>query len=148
MLTSFFIIPEVVRSLGIREKVVVAFHPGIILLTILIAVITLLLGSRKPVTIACAVTPMEALGYRTVTSNRKSHRTKRGHVLKNMACRQLKKDKKKTAVVFLSLATGLSVFLVLITLIESQGARTIVSNYMDADMEIVNDTLMKEDTKD
>lgn len=148
VLTSFFIIPEVVRSLGIREKVVVAFHPGIILLTILIAVITLLLGSRKPVTIACAVTPMEALGYRTVTSNRKSHRTKRGHVLKNMACRQLKKDKKKTAVVFLSLATGLSVFLVLITLIESQGARTIVSNYMDADMEIVNDTLMKEDTKD
>ena len=148
VLTSFFIIPEVVRSLGIREKVVVAFHPGIILLTILIAVITLLLGSRKPVKIACAVTPMEALGYRTVTSNRKSHRTKRGHALKNMACRQLKKDKKKTAVVFLSLATGLSVFLVLITLIESQGARTIVSNYMDADMEIVNDTLMKEDTKD
>lgn len=148
VLTSFFIIPEVVRSLGIREKVVVAFHPGIILLTILIAVITLLLGSRKPVKIACAVTPMEALGYRTVTSSRKAHRTKRGHVLKNMACRQLKKDKKKTAVVFLSLATGLSVFLVLITLIESQGARTIVSNYMDADMEIVNDTLMKEDTKD
>ena len=65
VLTSFFIIPEVVRSLGIREKVVVAFHPGIILLTILIAVITLLLGSRKPVKIACAVTPMEALGYRT-----------------------------------------------------------------------------------
>ena len=48
---------------------------------------------------------------------------KKRSCVKNMACRQLKKDKKKTAVVFLSLATGLSVFLVLIALIESQGSK-------------------------
>ena len=42
----------------------------------------------------------------------------------------------------------MSVFLCMITLIESQGARTIVSNFMDMDLVIKNDTLKKEDRED
>lgn len=80
VLTSFFIIPEVVRSLGIREKVVVAFHPGIILLTILIAVITLLLGSRK----ARSQLPVPSHRWRhldTVPSHQTGNRTGRKEVM-------------------------------------------------------------------
>lgn len=47
--------------------------------------------------------------------------------------------------VILSLAAGLSLFLCLVTLLESQAARTVVSNYMDMDMVLVNKTLKKED---
>ena len=49
---------------------------------------------------------------------------------------QFTKDKKRTAVVLLSLAASLSVYLCIVTMLDSQAARTIVSNYMDTDMVI------------
>lgn len=62
-----------------------------------------------------------------------------------MAKDQFLKDKKKTAIILVSLASGMSVFLSFATLIQSQGARTVVQNYMDMDMVLQNDTLEKED---
>ena len=47
-----------------------------------------------------------------------------------------------------ALAAGMSVFLCVTTLLESQGARTIVTNHMDNDLTIINDTLKKEDAKE
>ena len=57
---------------------------------------------------------------------------------------QLKKDKKKV-VVFLSLATSLSVFYCLTTIISSQGERTVMQNFWGADYIIRNDTQTSED---
>ena len=53
---------------------------------------------------------------------------------------QFTKDKKRTAVVLLSLAASLSVYLCIVTMLDSQAARTIVSNY--------NDTACKEKSED
>ena len=64
-----------------------------------------------------------------------------------MALQQFTKDKKKSAVIILSLAAGFSVFLCLVTLIQSQGPRTYVSNFMDQDMEIENDTMSRADNR-
>ncbi len=50
--------------------------------------------------------------------------------------------------IMVSLAAGMSVFLCVTTLLESQGARTIVTNHMDNDLTIINDTLKKEDAKE
>ena len=61
---------------------------------------------------------------------------------------QFTKDKKRTAVVLLSLAASLSVYLCIVTMLDSQAARTIVSNYMDTDMVIKNDTACKEKSED
>ena len=61
---------------------------------------------------------------------------------------QIRKDKKRSAVIMVSLAAGMSVFLCVTTLLESQGARTIVTNHMDNDMTIINDTLKKEDVQE
>ena len=61
---------------------------------------------------------------------------------------QFAKDKKRTAVVLLSLAASLSVYLCIVTMLDSQVARTIVSNYMDTDMVIKNDTACKEKSED
>ena len=61
---------------------------------------------------------------------------------------QFTKDKKRTAVVLLSLAASLSVYLCIVTMLDSQAARTIVSNYMDTDMVIQNDTACKEKSED
>lgn len=149
MLTSFLLIPEAVKVLGIqKEEISIAFHPAVFLLSILIAGGTIYLGSRKPAKKATEVSPVEALGYRGDFGKRNSHGTRKGRLVWRLAWDQVTKDKKKTMIVLLSLAASLSVFLCLTTLIESQGPRTIVSNYMDADMVLINDTIKKDDKND
>lgn len=143
---SFFLIPQIVRVLGIKERVIpVEFHPAIFFASILIAGITIYLGSKKPVKIAASISPVEASNYNRTSVKKKSHKTKKGSLLWGMAIEQFCKDKRKTGIAVLSLAASLSVFLCLITMIQSHGARTIVSNYMDTDLVICNDTLMKEE---
>lgn len=48
----------------------------------------------------------------------------------------------------MSLAASLSVYLCIVTMLDSQAARTIVSNYMDTDLVIKNDTACKEKSED
>lgn len=148
---SFFLIPVVVRSLGIRSgnigEIDVTFHPAIFLLTILMTGLTVYLGSRKPAKMAVAISPIQALGYRPAGGSKISRRMGKGGILWRMAKEQITKDKKKSGIVMLSLAASLSVFLCLITLIDSQGPRTIMSNYMEMDMVIKNDTLKMEEKK-
>ena len=103
------------------------------------------MGSRKPVKMAVSVSPLEAAGYRPAQGKDGRRRTGRGRLIPRMALDQVLKDKKKSAVIIVSLAAGLSVFLCLSTLLESQAARTIVTNHMNNDITVTNDTLKKED---
>ena len=63
---SFSLIPIVVKSLGIKENYVdssmVCFHPTVLLATILLVGLLIFSASRKPVKMATAVSPIEALG--------------------------------------------------------------------------------------
>lgn len=149
---SFFLIPTVVKSLGARlgknEEVQVVFHPVIFLLTLLLVCLTVFAAGRGPVRTAVNVSPVEALRYRPIQGGKKSHKTGKGGILWRLAKEQLTKDKKKAVVVILSLSAGLSLFLCLVTLLESQAARTIVSNHMDMDLVLQNDTLKKEDREE
>ncbi|MCD8356458.1 MAG: FtsX-like permease family protein [Clostridia bacterium] len=148
VVTSFGLIPTVVKTLGIRENDIhISFHPVIFLLTLLIAVLTIYVGSRKPAKMATAVTPIEALGYRSKARKRLSRKTGNGSLLWRMAREQMGRDKKKTVIVVAALGICLSFFLCMVTLVQSQGPRTIVSDYMDGDMIISNDTMQME-TKD
>lgn len=122
---SFFVIPSLVKAFGIRDKVQVVFHPVIFVLTILLVVATIYIGSRKPAKIAVTVSPIEAIRYQTKTQGRK----------------------KKTIISILSLAAGLSVFVCVITLLRSQGPRTIVSSAWNDDLEISNRILSKDNAK-
>lgn len=143
---SFLVIPWIVKTLGIREEdISVAFHPAIILLCLVLISLTIWLGSRKPAKIATSVSPVEALNYRPNAGSKESHKTGKGNLIWRMAREQFKKDKRKTLIVVLSLAASLSVFLCLITLIASQGPRTMASSFMDSDLTILDDTVRKED---
>lgn len=77
---SFFMVPSVVRALGIRMgksgEITVAFHPGILLLTVLITAVTVYIAGRKPAKMAVACSPVEALGYRPATRVKKKRRAK------------------------------------------------------------------------
>ena len=151
-LVSFFLIPVVVKSLGIKSGYVgadmVRFHPAVLLATILLVGITIFLASQKPTKMAADISPIEALGYRPTHKTAKERKTGKGKVIARLSLEQFTKDKKRTAVVLLSLAASLSVYLCVVTMLDSQVARTIVSNYMDTDMVIQNDTACKEKSED
>ena len=151
-MVSFFLIPVVVKSLGIKSGYVgadmVRFHPAVLLATILLVGVTIFLASQKPIKMAADISPIEALGYCPTHKNVKVRRAGKGKVIARLSMEQFTKDKKRTAVVLLSLATSLSVYLCIVTMLDSQAARTIVSNYMDTDMVIKNDTACKEKSED
>lgn len=142
--TSFFLIPVVVKTFVSGKEmgaVQVTFHPVIVLLTVLLTGCTVWYAGRKPMKIAVESSPVEALGYRVVSSVRKRHKTRKGSLIVRMALEQLTRNKKKTMVTMLSLAASLSVFLCLITLLHTQSAREYSYNYMGLDMVLKNDTI-------
>lgn len=91
--------------------------------------------------IAVESSPIEALGYCSVSGIRKSRKTRKGNLELRMAAEQLLRNKKKTMITMLSLAASLSVFICLITLLHTQSAREYNYNYMGLDMILKNDTI-------
>ena len=146
---SFFVIPSLVKAFGIRDKVQVVFHPAIFVLTVLLVAVTIYIGSRKPAKIAVTVSPIEANRYSTeIMPHGKTHLShEKGNVIGHMGARKVFAEKKKTLISILSLAVGLSVFVCVITLLRSQGPRTIVSSAWNDDMEISNRLLSKDGAK-
>ncbi|MDO4941215.1 MAG: ABC transporter permease [Lachnospiraceae bacterium] len=139
---AFGLIPTVIKTLGIREDdISIAFHPLIFLLTLLIAVVTIYIGSKKPAKMAMQITPIKALGYRPHTGRTHPHKARNGKLLWRMAWEHLCRDKRRSITVIAALGICLSFFLCMTTLIKSQGPRTIVSSTMDEDIIINNDTM-------
>ena len=151
-MVSFFLIPLIVKTMGIRKKYVgsamVRFHPVILLATIVLVGVTIHLASRKPAKMAANISPIEALGYRPTNKTKKIRKSGKVTIVGRLSREQFAKDKRRTAVVLFSLAASLSVYLCVVTMLDSQAARTIVSNYMDTDLVIKNDTAYKENAAD
>lgn len=147
MVTSLFIVPYAMEVLGISVGYTnIQFYPFVVFLSGLTTGLAILCSVRTPIRIAAKVTPAEATKYRV--NNEVVYETKKrkkGNLYWNMAISQLKKEKRKSAVVFLSLSTSLIVFLCLTTIISSQGERTVYPNYWDADFIVHNLTLKSED---
>ncbi len=159
---SLILVPYVVKVLGISlGNAGLFFYPEVLAFSIVVTMIAIVCGVRKPIRIAADVTPVEAVKYRGnmamphVGKKRQSNLYQRmakdqlkkrtGNLYWRMAKDQLKNNKKRTAVVFLSLAMSLIVFFCLTTLIDSQGRRTVYPNYWDADFIIHNATQTTED---
>lgn len=154
---SFFLIPGIIKSLGIEASKIggieISFHPSIFLLTILLVGITIFTASQKPAKIAAMCSPIEALGYRPSSVVKKRRRNlaisaanRNRNLIWRMAAEQITKDKKKTWIVMLSLASSLVVFLCMVTLIHSQGAREYIYNYRNLDLVLRNDTVRRENS--
>lgn len=100
---SFFLVPVVVKALGIRiGEVAVSFHPAVFCFSILLSGVTIFIASLKPAKIAVMCSPMEALGYRPETGLKKSRKTGKEKILWRMAKEQIRKNKKRAAVIMLS----------------------------------------------
>lgn len=147
---SLFLLPHVMKILGISPgNVGLRFYPSILVLSIFTTGAAILRGIRTPLHIAVSVTPVEAVRYRVndKTAGKDSFKTctEGKNLYWNMAKDQLRKDKKKTIIVFLSLAVSLSVFYCLTTIIDSQGKRNVYPNYWDADFILTNQSQTTKD---
>lgn len=142
ILTSLIVVPHIMRVLGIADgNLEFHFNPAVLVLSVVITGLSIALGIRTPICMVTNITPIEATKYRTSNSVEiGSKKSKHGHFFWKMAMDHLKRGKKKTIVVFLSLATSLTVFYCLTTIIGSYGERTVMPNYWDADLIIQNDT--------
>ena len=142
---SFSLIPVVIESLGMKQgqtgKVQIAFHPAVFFLTVFLIGISVWYAARKPIYLAESSSPIEALGYRPVSSIKKGHKTKTGNLIRRMAAEQLTRNKKKTVITMISLSASLSVFVCLVILLHTQSAREYVYNYRGLDMVVANDTI-------
>lgn len=150
MAVSFGVIPVVVRTFGVRyAPVKPVFHPLIFVMTALISAGTVYVGSRRPLKLMALIAPIQALGRQNPGAVKMAVKPikqgRKGRLLLKMAGEQLGKDKRRTAMVILSAAVSLSVFLCMVTLIASHGARTVYSHYMNMDMTLINDTLRTEE---
>lgn len=142
---SMALLPELLRGLGIKNEGVieVRFRPWIYVLAAILVGITIYMGSRKPAKIAGSVSPIEASRFAGGHAGKKHKRIRKGCPVFNIACRNLQREKKRTAVVVLSMGLSASLFLCIMTLIQSQEARTLFPFYLDSDLVIENDTFTK-----
>lgn len=143
---SMLLVPYVMKILGISlENIDFHFYLPILILSILTTGIAILSGIRTPIHIATNVTPLEAIKYRANIESTHTNKEAKGNLYWHMAKKYLKKDKRRTTIVFLSLAISLIVFYCLTTIIDSQGKRTVYPNYWDADFIVHNNTQTTED---
>lgn len=146
ILSCMKLVPYIMGILGIStENMDLRFNLVILIISVIVSGISIICGMIKPIKIATNVTPIEATKYRESVSTGKGYKKKSGFFFWRMAFEQLKKDKKKTIFVLLSLATSLSVFYCLTTIISSQGERTVIPNYWNADYIVQNQTQIAED---
>lgn len=133
---SVWVVPMAVRS--IKEQlgqVKVSFSPVLFAGTALLAVLTVVIGSIRPLRVAGSVSPILAARYVGVDTRKKERRTKRDGMF-SMAWRNVFRSKKSAAVVFLSLFLAIMIFFTLDGLLSGYSASAFVGNSMYYDLEI------------
>lgn len=145
---SLMAVPSISKSLAgytkIKGDIDVSLNPLIVLIAIVIVGITVYVSGRKPAKMAMSISPVDAVRYRQGGGSKGSRKTGKRSIAFRMAKQQVFGDKKRSIIVILSLAASLSVFLCIASLLESQGPRTMIYNFMDLDMVVKDDTMSKE----
>ena len=104
-----------------------------------LALFTDLYASRKPAKMAGDCAPAEAIRYVPVTMGTGPGK---GGVVASMAWRSLLRDKKQSAVIFLSFLIAGTVFLAVNTVIRQNDARSVLNATWDYDIRFKNETTL------
>lgn len=140
-LASFIIIPFALQAFqsGIYSTMPnkISFHPLIYIGTILFAVITVAVSSRKPAKLASKVSAVEALKYNGQNAVRvRQKKSTNGGKIYKMAFRNVFREKKRALLVFASLFMGTIAFLSVDTFIGSMNLENYVNYYFPDDYTI------------
>lgn len=132
--TSLIAAPLAVKFLNYESSVgmpvKLSFNPFIYGGTVLFAIITIALSCRKPAKIASRVSPVEALKYNGINSNKiKPKKTTNGGKLRKIAFRNVFREKKRAVLVFASMLMGSMSLLLMQSFIGSLKAENYVEYY-------------------
>jgi len=140
---SFLIVPSVLNALNpaIGMNQTLTFHPIIFIGSALFSLVTVFISSRKPAIIAGNISPIEALKYIAVSSNRKNRKNINGGKLTHMAWRNMFRKKKQAVIIFLSFFVAFTTFFTISILVQGNSAKNILNVNFDYDMRILNETV-------
>lgn len=118
----------------------ISFHPAIFLGTTLFSYLTTMISCIRPAKTASRISPVEALRYTGISekNQKKGRRSTDGGKIYKMALHNVFRDKKRAAVVFLSLFLGTITFLSVTSMVNSFGVENYLDEYMPYDFQLRN----------
>jgi len=139
---SYMIIPMFITgfTMGSPETgIVISFNPLIYIGAVVFTVVTAIIGVVQPAKKAARISPIEAIRHTEVkTKNKVTNRSVYGNSIK-IALRNVFRVKKQAVVVFVSLFLGLTMVLIVTTLIDAMNIDNFVDSYNDSDITLTNE---------
>lgn len=139
LLLSFVFVPFFIAGLGaVPTEAVVSFSPFIYLGAAAFAMLTAVMGAMKPAKKAAGISPIEAQKYTGAEADqRKVHSFAHGKPYK-IALRNIFRDKKRAALVLLSLVLGVTTFSTVSTLVSSMNVDNYIESTFESDFVLEN----------
>lgn len=142
LLIGFFIgkllLPLIMANTAFSANVAtVSPHPLIFVAAAIFAWITVQISTRKPARIAARVSPIEAMRYTDTSTNiRRKKRSHFGNPARGMAWANLERNKRRTALVILSLSVSIILTTMVFTFSHSVDPAKAIKNMIDSDFSI------------
>lgn len=145
VLVSAGIVPMAVRLMdpSMSEMKIVTVHPLIYIGAALFSAATVIAGCRKPAIITGECSPIEAVRYTGLTEGRKKEK-EREKGLKDMASRNMFRDRKQAVVILGSFFVVLTVFLCVNAVVRGNDAKNILNQISSCDITVKNQTTLEE----
>lgn len=145
VLVSAGIVPMAVRLMdpSMSEMKNVTVHPLIYIGAALFSAATVIAGCRKPATITGECSPIEAVRYTGLTEGRKKEK-EREKGLKDMARRNMFRDRKQAVVILGSFFVVLTVFHCVNAVVRGNDAKNILNQISSCDITVKNQTTLEE----
>ncbi len=143
---SFIAVPFALSGASIDTGIKVSFNPIIYVGAAAFSLVTTLISSIKPAGMAASISPIEAVRYTGTTVSRKLIKGSTGGKVQKMAFRNVFRNRRRAAVVFLSLFMGLTTFMLVNTLVLSMDTENYVNSYVKNDFTLTNNTFFQNGT--
>lgn len=132
------LVPYAMQSLNVNYTVL-SFNPLIFIVSALFSLITVLISCRKPAKIASKISPIEALRYTDVSTNKKNgKKSTNGAKLHKMALANIFRNRKKAFVVITSLSISIVLFNSVYTMVNGFNMKEYLKFYLVSDFSIAD----------
>lgn len=124
------------------------FHPFIFIFSIVFSILTVTISCLKPGRIAGKVSPVEATRYEEVKLKVKGSKKRRNFGITSMAYSNLKRNKKKTVLVVLSLCLSVIIVVEIVTFSRCFSISMYLKDKLMGDLTVATSNLLHNDTED
>lgn len=144
--TSYFVFPFIVVNLAIQKCEIIP-NGWVFLICALFSWLTVRISCEKPCRFIRKISPVEAVRYTDATIGKLSKKRKSKKVTAySMAWENLKRNKRRTVAVLLSMALSIVMINVTVSIVVCMDQEKYISNYANADFTIADASVMNSTT--